>query len=66
MLPSPQQRMLTQTLFATGKVRLGRFEARPEEPLFRAGEPPGWPQGLAEIDRRRYGDTEIAIAFFGE
>ena len=41
MLPSPQQRMLTQTLFATGKVRLGRFEARPEEPLFRAGEPPG-------------------------
>ena len=32
----------------------------------RAGEPPGWPQGLAEIDRRRYGDTEIAVAFFGE
>ena len=32
----------------------------------RAGEPPGWPQGLAEIDRRRYGDTEIAIALFGE
>lgn len=28
----------------------------------RAGEPPNWPQGLAEIDRRRYGDTEIAIA----
>lgn len=31
----------------------------------RSGEPPGWPQGLAEIDRRRYGDTEIAIAIFG-
>lgn len=31
----------------------------------RAGEPPGWPQGLAEIDRRRYGDTEIAIALVG-
>lgn len=28
----------------------------------RAGEPPDWPQGLVEMDRRRYGDTEIAIA----
>ena len=28
----------------------------------RAGEPADWPQGLEEIDRRRYGDTEIAIA----
>lgn len=31
----------------------------------RAGEAPAWPQGLAEIDRRRYGDTEIAIARLG-
>ena len=30
----------------------------------RAGEAPNWPQGLVEIDRRRYGDTEIAIARF--
>ncbi|WP_108681535.1 16S rRNA (guanine(966)-N(2))-methyltransferase RsmD [Methyloceanibacter sp. wino2] len=28
----------------------------------RAGEPPNWPESLVEIDRRRYGDTEIAIA----
>jgi len=28
----------------------------------RAGEPPNWPPDLTEIDRRRYGDTEIAIA----
>lgn len=30
-----------------------------EEP---AGEPPAWPQGFEEIDRRRHGDTEVAIA----
>lgn len=28
----------------------------------RAGLPPAWPAPFAEIDRRRYGDTEIAIA----
>jgi len=28
----------------------------------RAGMAPAWPAPLAEIDRRRYGDTEIAIA----
>ncbi|MDJ0513865.1 MAG: 16S rRNA (guanine(966)-N(2))-methyltransferase RsmD [Methyloceanibacter sp.] len=28
----------------------------------KAGELPNWPQDLVEIDRRRYGDTEIAIA----
>jgi len=28
----------------------------------RAGAQPAWPAPFAEIDRRRYGDTEIAIA----
>jgi len=28
----------------------------------RAGLAPAWPEPFAEIDRRRYGDTEIAIA----
>ncbi len=32
----------------------------------KAGEPPDWPEGLTEIDRRRYGGTEIAIARFGD
>ncbi|MGA9441861.1 MAG: 16S rRNA (guanine(966)-N(2))-methyltransferase RsmD [Methyloceanibacter sp.] len=31
-----------------------------------AGEPPDWPERLAEIDRRRYGGTEIGIARFGD
>ncbi|ODS00792.1 16S rRNA (guanine(966)-N(2))-methyltransferase RsmD [Methyloceanibacter methanicus] len=31
-----------------------------------AGEPPDWPELLREIDRRRYGGTEIAIARFGD
>lgn len=31
----------------------------------RAGFPVDWPAPLAEIDRRRYGDTEIAIARAG-
>jgi 16S rRNA (guanine966-N2)-methyltransferase len=28
----------------------------------RAGTAPAWPAPLSEIDRRRYGETEIAIA----
>jgi hypothetical protein len=31
----------------------------------RAGFAVDWPAPLAEIDRRRYGDTEIAIARAG-
>lgn len=31
----------------------------------RAGEAANWPDELTEIDRRRYGDTEVAIARLG-
>ncbi len=41
MLASPLQRMRNQTVYSTPLVRLGRFQARPSEPLFSAVAPPG-------------------------
>lgn len=56
MLASPLQRMRTQTVYSTPLVRLGRFQARPSEPLFSAITPPG--HYLVAFP-----ETALAIAF---
>lgn len=56
MIPSPQERLQAQTVFRTSVVRLGRFSARPEDPLFSSVSPPG--HHLVAFP-----ETELAIVY---
>lgn len=56
MIAPPLERLRAQTFFRTPLVRLGRFEASPDEPLFSEVSPPG--HHLVAFP-----ETELAISY---
>jgi len=64
MVAPPHQRMRSQTVFATSLVRIGRFAARPDEPLFWETSPTGhyavvFPETELVISYERSGDFVV-------